>query len=459
MRGLSTLVGCIALVVAASAQSAAHTVAATTVRVSVSSHAAQGNLPSWVEGISADGRWVVFSSGSAGLVAGDTNERQDAFVRDRRAGRTTRVSVSSGGEQAAAARDPFGGSVAEGISANGRFVVFRSDAANLVAGDTNRAQDIFVRDRRTGRTTRVSVSNSGRQAGGRSDFAVISLNGRYVAFSSEAPNLVPGDTNRAVDVFLRDRVKGTTQRVSVGGRGKQANRESEQPSISADGRYVAFQSNASNLVPGDTNGLSDVFVRDRKLRRTTRISVDSRGRQGAGDPTRNGSNASAISGDGRYVVFHSAASNLVSGDTNGVFDIFVHDLRTGTTERMSISSSGKQADAESLGPPVISADGHYVAFASLATNLVPGDKNDITDTFVRDRRAGKTTLVSLSSRGAQGSDSSWPNGAPAFSAGNRYLAFSSWAGNLVPGDTNGTADAFVRDLRGSKQPTTQGRHS
>jgi Tol biopolymer transport system component len=447
MTRLLTLLGCIALVVAASAQSAAHTVAATTVRVSVSSHGAQGNLPSWVEGISADSRWVVFSSASAGLVHGDTNERQDAFVRDRRTGKTIRVSVTSRGRQAAAARDPFGGSVAEGISANGRFVVFRSDAANLVAGDTNRAQDIFVRDRKTGRTTRVSVGNSGRQASGRSDFAVISPNGRYVAFSSEAPNLVAGDTNRAVDVFLRDRIKGTTQRVSLGGRGKQANGESEQPSISADGRYVAFQSNASNLVPGDTNGLSDVFVRDRKSGRTTRISVDSHGRQGAGDPTRNGSNAAAISGDGRYVVFHSAASNLVRGDTNHAFDIFVHDLETGTTDRVSISSSGAQADAESLGPPVISADGHYVAFASLATNLVPGDKNDITDTFVRDLRAGKTTLVSLSSGGAQGTDSSWPNGVPAFSAGSRYLAFSSWAGNLVSGDTNGTADAFVRDLR------------
>jgi Tol biopolymer transport system component len=459
MTRLLTLLGCIALGVAASAQSAAHTVAATTVRVSLSSHRAQGNLPSWVEGISADGRWVVFSSASAALVAGDTNERQDAFVRDRRTGRTTRVSVSSRGRQGQAARDPFGGSMAEGISADGRFVVFRSDAANLVAGDTNRAQDVFVRDRRTGRTTRVSVSSRGRQASGRSDSAVISPNGRYVAFSSAAPNLVRGDTNRAADVFIRDRVRGTTQRVSVGSRGKQANRESEQPSISADGRHVAFQSNASNLVPGDTNGLSDVFVRDRKTGRTTRVSVDSRGKQAAGDPTRNGSNAPAISGDGRYVVFHAAASNLVGGDTNGVFDIFVHDVVTGTTDRVSVSSSGTQANAESLGPPVISSDGHYVAFASLATNLVPGDKNDITDTFVRDRRAGKTTLVSLSSSGAQGSDSSWPNGVPAFSAGNRYLAFSSWAGNLVPGDTNGTADAFVRDLRGSEQPTTQGRHS
>lgn len=456
-RLLSVVVGCLVLLAAAGAGSAtpaakppsAPTSAAMTARVSVSSKGAQGNLPSWAEGISADGRYVVFSSASAGLVPGDTNKRQDAFLRDRRTDRTTRVSVSSSGRQGKAARDPFGGSAAEGISAGGRYVVFRSDAANLVAGDTNRAQDIFVRDRKTSRTTRVSVSSSGRQANGRSDFAVISPNGRYVAFSSKASNLVPGDTNRVADVFIRDRIKRTTERVSVGGRGKQANRESEQSAINPDGRYVAFQSNASNLVPGDTNALSDVFVHDRKSGRTTRISVNSRGKQGAGDPTRNGSNAPSISADGRYIAFHSAASNLVRGDTNRTFDIFVHDRVTGKTQRVSISSSGGQANGENIGAPRISANGRYVAYASLASNLVPGDVNDITDAFVRDRRTGRTILVSLSSSGGQGSDASWPNGVPAFSAGNRYLAFSSWAGNLVPGDTNGTADAFVRDLRGT----------
>jgi len=419
-----------------------------TVRVSVSSKGAQGNLPSWVEGISANARYVVFSSASAGLVPRDTNKRQDAFLRDRKTGRTTRVSVSSSGRQAKAARDPFGGSAAEAISAGGRYVLFRSDAPNLVAGDTNGAQDIFIRDRKTHRTTRVSIASGGRQANGSSDFAVLSSNGRYVAFSSNASNLVPGDTNHAPDVFVRDRAKGTTQRISVSSRARQGNRESEQSAISADGRYVAFESGSSNLVPGDTNATTDVFVRDRKSGRTTRVSVNSRGRQGTGDRTHNGSNGPSISADGRYVAFHSGASNLVPSDTNRTMDTFVHDRVTANTQRVSVSSSGGQANGENIGAPRISADGRYVAFASLASNLVPGDDNDITDAFLRDLRTDRTMLVSLSSRGTQGHDASVPNGVPAFSAGNRYLLFSSWA-RLVPGDTNGTADAYVRDLRGT----------
>jgi len=421
---------------------------AKTERVSVSSKGAQGNLPSWAEGISANGRYVVFSSGSAGLVPRDTNRRQDAFLRDRKTGRTTRVSVSSSGRQGKAARDPFGGSAAEAISAGGRYILFRSDAPNLVSGDTNGAQDIFIRDRKTHRTTRISIGSGGRQANGRSDFAVLSPNGRYVAFDSSASNLVPGDTNRAPDVFVRDRGKGTTQRVSVGGRARQANRRSEQSAISADGRYVAFESGASNLVPHDTNATTDVFVRDRTTGTTTRVSVNSRGKQGTGDHTHNGSNGPSISADGRYVAFHSGASNLVPGDTNRTMDMFVHDRGTGNTQRVSVSSSGAQANGENIGAPRISADGRYVAFGSLASNLVPRDRNDITDAFLRDLRTDRTMLVSLSSRGAQGRDASVPNGVPAFSAGNRYLLLSSWA-NLVPGDTNGTADAYVRDLRGT----------
>jgi Tol biopolymer transport system component len=442
------LLGTLALSAAATGTSTTPTSNAKTERVSVSSKGAQGNLPSWAEGISANGRFVVFSSGSAGLVPRDTNKRQDAFLRDRKTNRTTRVSVSSSGRQGKAARDPFGGSAAQAISADGRYVLFRSDAPNLVSGDTNGVQDIFVRDRKTHRTTRVSIGSGGRQENGPSDFAVLSPNGRYVAFSSSASNLVPGDTNHAPDVFVRDRARGTTQRVSVSSRARQGNRESEQSAISANGRYVAFESGASNLVPGDTNATTDVFVRDRKTGRTTRVSVNSRGKQGTGDRTHNGSNGPSISADGRYVAFHSGASNLVPGDTNRTMDIFVHDRVTGNTQRVSVSSSGAQANGENIGAPRISADGRYVAFASLASNLVPRDVNDITDAFLRDLRTDRTMLVSLSSRGAQGHDASAPNGVPAFSAGNRYLLFSSWA-RLVPGDTNGTADAYVRDLRGT----------
>jgi Tol biopolymer transport system component len=183
-------------------------------------------------------------------------------------------------------------------------------------------EDIFVRDTVTGRTTRVSVSSRERQANAGSQQASISADGRYVAFVSFASNLVAGDTNGTWDVFMRDTAKGKTTRVSVSSGGQQGNDQSGTPSISADGRYVAFYSYASNLVAGDTNGKADVFVRDTVTGRTTRVSVSSRERQGNGY-----SYEPSISTDGRYVAFYSLASNLVAGDTNTAGDIFVRDRR------------------------------------------------------------------------------------------------------------------------------------
>ena len=328
--------GCAVAASASSAAPAAATSDATTTLASVSSGGAQGDLYSYAIAITAHGRYVLFSSDARNLVAGDTNGRTDAFVRDRLTGKTSRVSVSSSGAQARRSSDPFGGSNAGGISADGRNVVFRSDASNLVAHDTNGAEDIFVHNRRTGRTTRVNVSSSGRQADGWSGSPTISADGRYVAFVSSASSLVPGDTNGTVDVFVRDRLAGRTRRVSISSRGRQANGGCEEPSISAHGRYVAFASPASNLVTGDSNDISDVFVRDRWTGHTRRISISSRGLQSTGSPTRTGSNAPSISAHGRYVAFHSDASNLVRGDTNRVFDMFVHDRMTGKTRRVSV---------------------------------------------------------------------------------------------------------------------------
>jgi Tol biopolymer transport system component len=397
--------------------------------------------------MSADGRYVFFTSEAPNLVAGDTNARLDAFLHDLRTGATTRISVSSTGAEAKPAEDAFGGSAAEGMSANARYLVFRSDAQNLVPGDTNGAEDVFLRDRRTHRTTRISVGSKRRQGNGPSRFGVITRDGRYVAFSSSASNLVPGDTNAHADIFVRDRKSGRTTRVSVAANGRQANGDSEQVAISADGRYLAFESAASNLVPHDTNNLPDIFLRDRKTGRTTRVSVTSSGKQATGRRYSNGSNVPAISADGRYVAFHSDTTNLVPGDTNRTFDIFVHDRVTGKTERVSVGDHGQQASGENLGALSISADGRYVAFSSLASNLVKDDANDITDVFVRDLRKHQTRLVSLGSTNGQGADASWVGGfGSAFSANDRYLVFGSWAPDLVPGDTNTSADAFVRDL-------------
>jgi Tol biopolymer transport system component len=416
----------------------------TTTRVSVSTVGSQADRDSYAAAISADGRYVVLNSIARNLVPGDTNDASDVFVHNRTSGQTTRISVSTGGRQG------NGSSDSAAMSANGRYIVFASSASNLVEGDSNHASDVFLHDEASGVTSRVSVRSRGRQANGPSFMPAISADARYVAFQSFASNLVRGDTNGLTDVFVRDLATGKTTRVSLNSRGRQARCnisacESTQPALSAHGRYVAFQSSATNLVPHDTNRLGDVFVRDRRTGRTTRVSVDSRGRQGGGDRTNNGSNAPAISPNGRYVVFHSADSNLVRGDTNRVFDIFLHDRRTHRTTRISVSSSGAQANQESLGAASISSDGRYVAFTSLASNLVAGDVNEITDVFLRDLRAGTTTLASLGQAGNQGDDASSATGV-AFSANDRYLAFSSWAANLVEGDTNIVADAFVRDF-------------
>ena len=371
----------------------------TTERVSVSSNGEEGNSGSVCPSISSDGRYVAFESWADNLVPGDTNgywsggdwhPYKDVFVRDRVAGTTERVSVSSTGEQGDYESDW------PSISEDGRYVAFFSYASNLVPGDTNvsswdggPASDVFVRDRESGTTERVSVSSTGEQGNYESYWLSISEDGRYVAFRSLASNLVTGDTNgywdeyghlHGADVFVRDRVAGTTERVSVSSSGEQGNDWSDCPSISEEGRYVAFWSESSNLVTGDTNGRCDIFVRDRQTGTTERVSVSSTGEQGNYD-----SHWPSISEDGRYVALRSLASNLVTGDTDFWYDIFVRDRWTGMTERVSISSSGVQGNNGSYGMPSISADGRYVAFDSESSNLVTGDTNGTWDVFVRDR--------------------------------------------------------------------------
>jgi Tol biopolymer transport system component len=255
-----------------------------------------------------------------------------------------------------------------------------------------------------------------------------------VAFQSTASNLVSGDTNGKYDIFVHDRQTGATTRVSVSSNGSEGNSNSYSPSISSDGSYVAFDSNASNLVPGDTNENYDIFVHERQTGATSRVSVGSDGSEGNGR-----SSNPSISADGRYVAFNSDAGNLVPVDTNGDYDVFVHDRQTGATSRVSVSSDGSEGNSYSLFP-VISADGRYVAFASNAGNLVPGDTNGIYDIFVHDRQTGATSRVSVSSDGSEGNDSS---ARPSISADGRYAVFSSVAGNLVSGDTNGFEDVFV----------------
>jgi Tol biopolymer transport system component len=251
-------------------------------------------------------------------------------------------------------------------------------------------------------TQRASVASGGTEASGLSKYSAISSDGRYVAFQSHASNLVPGDTNGVHDVFVRDLLSGTTVRASVDSSGVEGTAASHTSAISRDGRYVLFYSNAWNLVPGDTNGVQDVFVRDLTGGTTARVSVDSNGLQAEG-----WSYSFAITDDGRYVLFGSIAANLVSGDANGHADVFVRDLTSGTTTLVSVGSTGIQGDGDS-GSGAISSDGRYVAFVSTATNLVASDNNgSVADIFVRDLVSGTTTLESVDSTAVQGFDGSY----------------------------------------------------
>jgi|GEM_PF-1792314 len=418
-------------------------------RVSVASDGAQGNNGpggSYFPASSADGRYVAFGSYSSNLVSGDTNGMYDFFVHDRQTGETSRVSVASDGSQGNGGDTEFTSSYyrSVAISADGRYVAFGSYSSNLVSGDTNGQLDAFVHDRQTGETTRVSIASDGSQGNGMSGIhsVAISADGRYVTFESWATNLVTGNTNGGI--FVHDRQTGETTIVSVASDGTQGNSGSFFPDISADGRYVAFGSYSSNLVSGDTNGQPDAFVHDRQTGETTIVSVASDGTQGNGSV---GYAAMSISADGHYIVFTSLASNLVPGDTNNRKDAFVHDCQTGETTIVSVASDGTQGNgnvgrSEKSSDISINADGRYVTFNSEASNLVSGDTNGMNDIFIHDCQTRKTDRVGVASSGTQGNNFSWSS---AISADGRYIFFDSTASNLVSGDTNNVYDVFVTE--------------
>ena len=350
---------------------------------------------------------------------------------------TNRVSVDSSGM--AGNRDSGETDVpAVAISADGTLLAFRSEATNLVAGDTNGTTDIFVHDTTTGITERVSVDSNGTQGNSWSVQPSISDDGRFVAFISDASNLVPGDKNGKLDVFVRDRVNGTTERVSVDSSGAEATDDSVVGTISADGSFVAFASAASNLVANDTNGTVDVFVRDRSLGTTERVSVDSTGFEGDASSL----DVPAISADGSVVVFSSYADNLVANDTNNDQDVFSHDRSTGATELVSVSTQGVQGDLHSR-IPSISKDGRVVVFQSNATTLVANDSNMLIDVFLHDRSTGTTDRISLDSSGGEANGNSFYS---RVRADGLFAVFVSDATNLVAGDTNRFPDVFLRDL-------------
>jgi RHS repeat-associated protein len=422
---------------------------------------ASGNGSSVNAKLSPDGRFVLFESSASDLVTGVSGNQ--IYLRDLQAGQTILVSVSTTGGGG------NGTSQNGSISTDGRYAVFESTAGNLVGNDTNGRTDVFLRDLQAGTTRLISRTLAGDNGGNGDSFdARLSDNGRFVAFISRADNLVSNDSTNIEDVFVQDLQTGVTELISIDSAGvNQSNAHnslSRGRAVSSDGRYVIFETQASNLVPQTTASQgNNVYLRDRQLGTTSVVTLSADGLRGTGG------GAGSMTPDGRYVAFVSGETDLVTGvsDANAGWDVFLRDLQTGTTRLVSWNAAGTgtgnrasgtgQYDFDFVqGPPVLSDDGRFVAFTGEASDLVAGiaDANDgLTgsfgtrrrDVFVRDLQADVTTLVSASRTGtATGNNGSYT---PAMSADGRVVAFESHANDLVTGQDNlGFLDVFVRDV-------------
>lgn len=398
-------------------------------RISDGNGGGQSNFSSKHISFSGDGRYVVFESDASNLVGVDTNGATDIFLYDTDTSTMTKVSNGLSGAPA------NGSSFEPMISDDGSAVVFASYASNLVANDTNGKTDVFLYAVNTGVITRVSVDSSGNQGDDHSAEPSISQDGSVIAFTSLATNITTGDTNAASDVFVRNVSAGTTSLVSVSTAGAQGNKVSFQPRISANGSYIAFSSDATNLSASDTNSCTDVFVRDLANSITTLVSSSSSGVAGNRSST-----WPAISSDGHYIVFQSRANNLVASDINGYVDIFMKDMSTGTTTLISKTNSGAQVTYDSTRPS-ISFDGRFVTFESRSPDYVPWDSNNASDVFIHDNQSGRTAPFSTLASSVIGNKKSY--GAVISGLGGK-LGFLSLASNLVTPDTNSQYDVFVR---------------
>ena len=367
--------------------------------------------------ISADGRYIVFQSYADNLVAHDTNG-VDVFLKNLMTGETTRVTTDSNGVEQAGV---YYYNWHTPITNDGRYVAFSSSAYNLVPGDTNGAPDVYLKDLLTGVTTRLSNGQGGVEASGPSFVDDITPDGRYVLFTSGASNLVSGDSNDYYDIFVIDRITGSITRADTSGSGMEANGHAFGGNITPDGRYVSFFTYADNLVPSDDPAY-DIFVKDVVTGTTTKVSTNVAG---------GGGNASSvdpvISADGRYVAFSSIADNLVPGDTNGTWDVFVKDLDTGNITRVSTSAAGAEA-GQGASQPDISYNGQYVVFESISANLVPDDSDLLPDVFVKDVFSGAIARVS----GSVGGGST-----PEISADGRFIVFENHASTLATNNMTG----------------------
>jgi len=401
-------------------------------RASVATGGVEAHGPSLTANVSADGRYVVFASDAPDLVPNNSANR-DIFLHDRATGMTELISVALDGGQ------PNGPSLFPSVSADGRFVAFESQADDLVPADENHYADIFVRDRQLGATRRVNLAPDGSEANDDSLAPWISANGRYVTFTAQATNFVPNDNNHSRDVFLSDLTTGTISLISVATDGTQANFDSGglgagPAQVSPDGHYVVFGSFASTLVPNDNNNADDIFVRDRDGNTTERVSVSTDATEANGH-----SMYGSISADGRYVVYFALADNLVPSDNNEAADVFLRDRQTGATTRLSGGTGASEANGPSRFP-AISSDGKHVAYQSDASNLVPDDGNSRTDIFLYELQSTGTQRISVPTAGGEAHDNST---FAAIDGDGSVVVFQSLGSDLVPGDANSVGDVFA----------------
>jgi len=397
--------------------------------ISVSSSQVGANDESSAAAFTRDGRFVVFESAATNLVPNDTNAKRDIFLRDRLLHTTVRVSVSTSGTEA------NGDSFSPSISKDGKLVVFASNASNLVAESTGYGQ-VYLRNLETNETRCISVNAAGEMGNTYGASPMISADGKYAVFQSYASNLVSDDNNEKDDIFLCNLQSHAIERVSISSNGDQADRMSYSAAVDGNGSHVVFQSQATNLVTNDHNDASDVFLRDIQKRTTVRISVssdNSEANYASGSPS--------INEDGRYVVFSSSANNLVANDTNDKTDIFLRDIESNTTKRLSISSASEQANDSSYYPH-ISSYGAYVVFDSFASNLVPTlGATPYSQVYIHDVKSGRTACISKNLSGEYaGGTSNWP-----FVGSGKYVSFQSYASDIVSNDTNGKRDIFLVD--------------
>ncbi len=400
--------------------------------VSLSDSEQLGNQASGDAAVSKGGRFVAFTSQATNFAPDDTNMTNDVFVRDRDAGTVELISVGTNGGVG------NGQSYGTAISDDGRYVAFVSIASNLVPNDTNGTSDVFVRDRLTGETELVSVNPSGESGDAASVFGLdMSSDGRFVVFASLANDLTDDPATDYTNIYVRDRVLGVTERITMAPDGSPANRRSQgEPSISSDGRFVAFESSATNLAPRDTNHSRDVFVIDRE---SDKIILASRGRDG--ESAHGVSRLPDISDDGNHLAFASEADNLVKGDTNGVTDTFWHSLVSGVMRRISLMPDGSEAQPQvSTNMTVaISAHGHFVAFNYLST-LVDPTGHDRGLVYLWNHRTRALEVVSVNN---QGEPATKGVALCDISPHGRYVTFAGNAQNLTPHRTDGP-QAFMR---------------